>query len=63
MAAAPAFHGRERACDQLRRLRLRGSINAGHGICALQRDELIKRKSPMALSLMKRVKEALDPQR
>ena len=41
------------ACD--------GSISAEHGIGSLKRDELVKRKSPVALALMRAVKEALDP--
>lgn len=40
----------------------RGSISAEHGIGALKRDELVQRKSPVALALMKRIKAALDPQ-
>ena len=38
-----------------------GSISAEHGIGALKRDELVKRKSPVALSLMRAIKQALDP--
>lgn len=40
-----------------------GSISAEHGIGALKRDELARRKSPVALSLMRSIKQALDPQR
>ena len=39
-----------------------GSISAEHGIGALKREELSLRKSPVALSLMRAVKKALDPQ-
>ncbi|MEQ1805182.1 MAG: FAD-binding oxidoreductase [Burkholderiaceae bacterium] len=39
-----------------------GSISAEHGIGTLKRDELVKRKSPVALALMRAVKAALDPQ-
>lgn len=38
-----------------------GSISAEHGIGALKRDELAQRKSPVALSLMRSIKSALDP--
>jgi FAD/FMN-containing dehydrogenase len=38
-----------------------GSISAEHGIGELKRDELVKRKSPVALALMRRIKAALDP--
>ena len=38
-----------------------GSISAEHGIGALKRDELARRKSPVALGLMRAVKQALDP--
>jgi FAD/FMN-containing dehydrogenase len=38
-----------------------GSISAEHGIGALKRDELARRKSPQALSLMRAIKAALDP--
>jgi FAD/FMN-containing dehydrogenase len=40
-----------------------GSISAEHGIGALKRDELAQRKSPVALGLMRAIKQALDPQR
>ena len=39
-----------------------GSISAEHGIGALKRDELAQRKSPVALTLMRSIKQALDPQ-
>ena len=38
-----------------------GSISAEHGIGALKRDELARRKSPVALALMRAIKRALDP--
>ncbi len=41
--------------------RLGGSISAEHGIGALKRDELARRKSPIALALMRAIKAALDP--
>ena len=40
-----------------------GSISAEHGIGALKRDELARRKDPVALAMMRAVKQALDPQR
>ena len=39
-----------------------GSISAEHGVGALKRDELAERKSPVALQLMRAIKQALDPQ-
>ena len=39
-----------------------GSFSAEHGIGALKRDELAARKQPVALALMRRIKQALDPQ-
>ena len=41
---------------------LGGSISAEHGVGALKRDELAQRKSPVALQLMRAIKQALDPQ-
>ena len=38
-----------------------GSISAEHGIGALKREELAQRKSPVALKLMRAIKQALDP--
>ncbi len=38
-----------------------GSISAEHGIGALKRDELRQRKSPVALAMMRAIKQALDP--
>jgi FAD/FMN-containing dehydrogenase len=40
---------------------LGGSISAEHGIGRLKRDELIRRKSPVELDLMRQLKMALDP--
>ena len=39
-----------------------GSISAEHGIGSLKRDELAKRKSPVALKMMRAIKQALDPE-
>ena len=39
-----------------------GSISAEHGIGVLKRDELVRRKDPTALAMMRAVKAALDPQ-
>ncbi len=38
-----------------------GSISAEHGIGVLKREELQARKSPVALALMRSIKQALDP--
>jgi FAD/FMN-containing dehydrogenase len=38
-----------------------GSISAEHGIGALKREELAQRKSPVALQMMRAIKQALDP--
>jgi FAD/FMN-containing dehydrogenase len=38
-----------------------GSFSAEHGIGALKRNELAARKDPVALALMRRIKQALDP--
>jgi FAD/FMN-containing dehydrogenase len=38
-----------------------GSFSAEHGIGALKRDELARRKSPVALRMMRGIKAALDP--
>jgi len=38
-----------------------GSISAEHGIGALKRDALAARKSPVALQMMRAIKQALDP--
>jgi FAD/FMN-containing dehydrogenase len=39
-----------------------GSISAEHGIGSLKREKLAEHKSPVALSLMRAIKQALDPQ-
>jgi FAD/FMN-containing dehydrogenase len=39
-----------------------GSISAEHGVGALKREELAQRKSPVALQMMRAIKQALDPQ-
>ena len=39
----------------------RGSISAEHGIGALKREALVQHKSPVALQLMRAIKQALDP--
>jgi FAD/FMN-containing dehydrogenase len=39
-----------------------GSISAEHGVGSLKLDELEKHKSPVALSMMRAIKTALDPQ-
>jgi len=38
-----------------------GSISAEHGIGQLKREALAERKSPVALQLMRQIKQALDP--
>ena len=40
----------------------RGSISAEHGIGSLKRDKLAHYKSPVALGMMRAIKQALDPQ-
>ena len=42
--------------------RFGGSISAEHGIGALKRDKLSHYKTPVALQLMRTIKQALDPQ-
>lgn len=39
-----------------------GSISAEHGIGQLKRDELARLGDPVALSILRSVKRALDPQ-
>ena len=41
--------------------RYRGSISAEHGIGSLKIDNLPEHKSPVALGLMRGIKQALDP--
>jgi FAD/FMN-containing dehydrogenase len=38
-----------------------GSFSAEHGVGALKVHEMLERKSPVALALMRRIKQALDP--
>ena len=38
-----------------------GSFSAEHGVGALKRHEMEQRKSPVALGLMRAIKQALDP--
>jgi FAD/FMN-containing dehydrogenase len=42
--------------------RFGGSISAEHGVGQLKREEIVERKSPVALALMRRIKMALDPE-
>jgi FAD/FMN-containing dehydrogenase len=42
--------------------RFNGSISAEHGIGRLKRDKLAQYKSPVALDMMRAIKQALDPQ-
>ena len=42
--------------------RLGGSISAEHGVGQLKADKLAQYKSPVALSMMRAIKQALDPQ-
>ncbi len=39
-----------------------GSFSAEHGVGALKADKLAKYKSPVALGMMRAIKQALDPQ-
>ncbi len=39
----------------------RGSISAEHGVGSLKRDKLVQHKSPVALDMMRAIKQALDP--
>jgi FAD/FMN-containing dehydrogenase len=41
---------------------LGGSISAEHGLGQLKRDEGLRYKSPTEMSIMRAVKDALDPQ-
>ena len=41
--------------------RFGGSISAEHGIGSLKAHKLLKHKSPVALSMMRAIKGALDP--
>ena len=42
--------------------RYQGSISAEHGVGTLKRDKLEQHKSPVALKLMRAIKQSLDPQ-
>jgi FAD/FMN-containing dehydrogenase len=46
--------------DQVQRFD--GSISAEHGVGSLKIDKLPKHKGPVALGLMRALKQALDPQ-
>jgi FAD/FMN-containing dehydrogenase len=37
-------------------------ISAEHGVGELKREAIVERKSPVAIDLMRRIKQALDPQ-
>lgn len=56
-AKAPALHA---AMHELV-LSYRGSISAEHGIGQLKREELAQYKQPVALAVMRSIKQALDP--
>lgn len=43
-------------------LELDGSISAEHGIGQLKRDELAEIRSPVEMALMRRIKQAIDPE-
>jgi FAD/FMN-containing dehydrogenase len=38
-----------------------GSISAEHGIGRLKREELVRYKQPVALEVMRAIKQAMDP--
>jgi FAD/FMN-containing dehydrogenase len=40
----------------------KGSISAEHGVGSLKVDELTHHKSPVAMGMMRAIKQALDPQ-
>ena len=42
--------------------RFDGSISAEHGVGSLKLDKLEQHKSPVALGIMRAIKQALDPQ-
>ena len=42
--------------------RFKGSISAEHGVGSLKREKLAQHKSPVALGMMRSIKQALDPQ-
>jgi FAD/FMN-containing dehydrogenase len=63
--AAAFLHDREPAVNRIVYDAVQahgGSISAEHGIGALKREELVHYKSPVALALMRSIKQALDPQ-
>jgi FAD/FMN-containing dehydrogenase len=65
MDAAAFLRGQEHAVNELvfdAVLAHGGSISAEHGIGQLKREELARRKNPVALALMRSIKKALDPQ-
>ena len=65
MPAAEFLHQHEIALNQTvydAVLARGGTFSAEHGIGALKVDELAKRKSPVALGMMRAIKQALDPQ-
>jgi FAD/FMN-containing dehydrogenase len=41
---------------------LSGSISAEHGLGQLKRDEILRYKSEVEMDIMRRIKQALDPQ-
>jgi FAD/FMN-containing dehydrogenase len=41
--------------------RFGGSISAEHGVGQLKREDIVERKSPVAIALMRQIKRALDP--
>ncbi|MCB2039015.1 MAG: hydroxyacid dehydrogenase, partial [Ottowia sp.] len=43
-------------------MRHSGSISAEHGIGSLKAEQLVTYKSPVALQMMRAIKQALDPQ-
>ncbi len=38
-----------------------GSFSAEHGVGRLKREELLRYKSPVAIELMRAIKQAIDP--
>lgn len=57
---ARKYEIQERLCDIV--VELGGSISAEHGIGRLKRDELARRKDPLEIELMRRIKRAFDPE-
>jgi len=61
----PAFQARAAAITQAVQdvaVALGGSISAEHGVGVARRDELPRYKDPAALAVMRRIKDALDPE-